>query len=79
MRRQPASLLAEKPDMLMSCKFGQLVNIKEGLGLLKLADTVLILIDPSPSKVKISSFQLVHCKFLPHENYGDWELQVIYY
>ena len=18
---------------------------------------------------------VVHCKFLPHENYGDWELQ----
>ena len=30
----------------------QLFNVKDGLGLLKLADTVMILINPSPSNVK---------------------------
>ena len=34
------------------CKFCYLFNINECLGLLKLADTVLILINPSPSNVK---------------------------
>ena len=38
---------------LRSCKFRWLFNINEGLELLKLADTVLILINPSPSNVKI--------------------------
>ena len=37
---------------LRSCKFRYLFNINEGLGLLKLADTVLILINPSPSNIK---------------------------
>ena len=34
------------------CQIRQLFNINEGLGLLKLADAVLILINPSPSNVK---------------------------
>ena len=34
----------------------QLFNNNEGLGLLKLADTVLILINPSPSNVKGPTF-----------------------
>ena len=37
---------------LRSCKFCYSFNIIEGLGLLKLADTMLILINPSPSNVK---------------------------
>ena len=40
---------------LRPCKFCQLFNINEGLGLLKLANTVLILINPSPSNVKITN------------------------
>ena len=40
-------------DLLSSCKFRQLFSINKGLGLLKLANTVLILINPSPSYVKI--------------------------
>ena len=35
------------------CKFRYLSNINEGLGLLKLADIVLSLINPSPCYVKI--------------------------
>ena len=37
---------------LRPCKSCQLFNINEGLGLLKLADTSLILINPSPSNVQ---------------------------
>ena len=44
--------LSFRAELLRSCKFRQLVNINEGLGLLKLANTVLILINPSPSNVK---------------------------
>ena len=39
---------------LRPCKSGQSFNINEGLGLLKLADISLILINPSPSSVKCS-------------------------
>ena len=40
-------------NKLRPCKFCLLFNINEGLGLLKLANTVLILINPSPSNVKL--------------------------
>ena len=40
---------------LRSCKFRQLFNVNEGLGLLKLANTLLILIKTSPSNIEIFS------------------------
>ena len=43
--------LASIRRKLRSCKFRYLFDINEGLGLLKLADTVFILINPSPSNV----------------------------
>ena len=42
---------------LRPCKSCYLFHINEGLGLLKLADTSLILINPSPSNVKGSYFR----------------------
>ena len=40
---------------LRPCKSSYLFNINEDLGLLKLADTLLILINPSPSNVKVDT------------------------
>ena len=40
---------------LRPCKFHQLFNVNEGLGVLKLADTVSILINPSPSNVNYAN------------------------
>ena len=42
------------PQEAKACKFRYLFNINEGLVLLKLADTVLILINTGPSNVKDS-------------------------
>ena len=51
------------PQEAKACKFCQIFNIYEGLVLLKLADTVLILINPSPSNVKVSTFGVVSSYF----------------
>ena len=41
------------PQIAKACKLRYLSNINEDLALVKLADTVLILINPSPSNVKV--------------------------
>ena len=40
------------PKLILYIKHTYLFDINEGIGLLKLADTVLILSNPSPSNVK---------------------------
>ena len=47
---------------LRFCKFRWLFNINEGLGLLKLANKVLILINPSPNNVK--KYLMEHMKYV---------------
>ena len=45
--------MAEASSEAKACKFCYLFNINEGLVLLKLANTVLILINTGPSNVKV--------------------------